>query len=271
MTLQRPAENQLQKTQGHKYEHGHSLVIAGSMGHGGAARLAARAALRIGSGLVTVAPPRSAIIEHAFQPDALMRQPVNTIGELHGTIVSKRITAIAMGPGCSAGRAAMLMREVVNTGLPAVLDADALSALAREPLKLRPDIILTPHRGEFARMFPAIAQGLADTPEAHLQAASRAAKECGATVLLKGPDTAIAAPDGETRLHSAHDVPWLATAGAGDVLTGIIVGLLARGHAPLDAAETGATIHAACARHFGPGLIADDLPEEIPAILRNMA
>ena len=103
-----------------------------------------------------------------------------------------------------------------------------------------------------------------------LDAARDAAARSGAVVLLKGPDTVIAAPDGQARIHSAHDVPWLATAGAGDVLAGIIAGLLARGLPPLDAAATGAFLHAQAARRFGPGLIADDLPDQLPGVFRDL-
>ena len=141
---------------------------------------------------------------------------------------------------------------------------------------LHQDCVLTPHKGEFARLFPELADRLAETPTkgpaySKLDAAREAAARCGAVVLLKGPDTVIAAPDGRARIHSAFDIPWLATAGAGDVLAGIITGLLARGCPPLDAASLGALIHAKAARAFGPGLIADDLPDMIPQALREMA
>ncbi len=271
MTLDAHARIALRKRGGHKYDHGHALIVAGGPGHGGAARLAARAALRIGAGLVTLAPPAAAMADHAAPPDALMRQPVDSAGDLAAAIAARRIAAICIGPGCGPARAATLLPAALASGLPCLLDADALTALAKTPLTLRNDVILTPHSGEFARLFPDLAAGLGDDPQARLTAATRAARQSGAVVLLKGPDTAIAAPDGAALLHSAHDAPWLATAGSGDVLAGLIAGLLARGFAPLDAAFAAAHIHAAAARRFGPGLIADDLIEQVPAILREMA
>ena len=263
----------LQKRGGHKYDHGHALIVAGGPGAGGAARLAARAALRIGAGLVTLAPPASAMAEHCGPPDALMRQPLDRPAELPPILANHRISAALIGPGCGVGRAADLLPALLAAGVPMVIDADAITALAQMPAHppLRPDIVLTPHRGEFARLLPDLAADLSDAPEAQLAAAKAAARRLGATVLLKGPDTAIAHPSGESALNSAGDAPWLATAGSGDVLAGIIAGLLARGFSPLDAAATAAHIHAEAARRFGPGLIADDLPEQIPAILRGGA
>ncbi len=265
MTLDAPLRAALQKRGGHKYDHGHLLVIAGGPGQGGAARLAARAGLRIGAGLVTLAPPAAAMIEHAGPPDALMRSPVDSADDLRTQLHARRINTIALGPGCGVDRAAALLPAVLNSALPCLLDADALTALAAKPLTLRANIILTPHRGEFARMFP----DLAPLPDS--QAATEAARRAGAVVLLKGPETVIAAPDGTYRIHDGRDAPWLATAGSGDVLSGLIAGLLARGIAPLDAAWAAAHIHAAAARRFGPGLIADDLIDQIPAILRDLA
>ena len=259
----------LQKRGGHKYDHGHALIVAGGPGMGGAARLAARAALRIGAGLVTIAPPASAMIEHCGPPDALMRHPLDQARDLPGLLAARRIGAIVIGPGCGVARAASLLPAVLAANLPTVLDADAITALAQQeaPLPLRPDIVLTPHRGEFARLLPDLARNLPDDPEGLAQAARSAARQLGATLLLKGPATAIASPSGESALNRAEDAPGLATAGSGDVLSGLIAGLLARGFTPFDAARYGAHIHAEAARRFGPGLIADDLPEQIPAIL----
>lgn len=293
----------------HKFSHGHVLVLAGGFGHGGAARLSARAALRAGAGLVTLGPPRSALIEHAGPPDALMRRGVDDATALRGLLQDPRISALCLGPGCGIERAAALIEPLLAAGRPCVLDADALTVLATRGFAgLHAACVLTPHLGEFARMFPDVARRLAGSPlpaggpgrdvdqaaggtgaqpetsgepsDLHgdrrgplyskVDAAREAAARCGAVVLLKGPDTVIAAPDGQARIHSAFDVPWLATAGAGDVLSGIIAGLLARGFAPLDAAATGAWLHAAAARRFGPGLIADDLPEQLPGLFREL-
>jgi NAD(P)H-hydrate repair Nnr-like enzyme with NAD(P)H-hydrate dehydratase domain len=144
--------------------------------------------------------------------------------------------------------------------------------------KLHDKCVLTPHGGEFARLFPDIAEKL-DAPAitgpaySKVDANREAAKRAGCVVLFKGPDTAIAAPAGRCSINSAHyerSAPWLATAGSGDVLAGFITGLLARGFSPMHAAETGAWLHVECARKFGPGLIAEDLPEQLPAVFRDL-
>lgn len=263
----------LLKRGGHKYEHGHALVIAGGPGAGGAARLAARSALRIGAGLVTLAPSFAAMTEHSGKPDALMRQSLDSPEEVAPLVTNRRISAIAIGPGCGIERAAALLSAVLQTDLPMVIDADAITALPQsvENMPLRPNIVLTPHRGEFQRMLPDLAAKLGKDDAQNLTITQQAAHMLGATVLLKGPVTSIATPTGESAQNDARDVPWLATAGSGDVLTGIITGLLARGFTPLDAARNAAHIHTEAARRFGPGLIADDLPEQIPAILRDWA
>ncbi|WP_347139081.1 NAD(P)H-hydrate dehydratase [Paracoccus sp. SSK6] len=269
---------QVAKRGGHKFDHGSALVIAGPSSHGGAARLSARAALRIGAGLVTIAPPQDALPEHSGQPDALMRRAINDGVALRDMLADTRINAICIGPGCGIDRATALLAEVLPARRSTVLDADALTALSRDAglmATLHGNCVLTPHLGEFARLFPDLAERLAETPTkgpaySKLDAAREAAARCGAVVLLKGPDTVIAHPDGRACIHSAFDIPWLATAGAGDVLAGIITGLLARGFQPLEAASLGTLIHAKAARAFGPGLIADDLPEMIPQVLRDM-
>lgn len=274
LTLLHLAKTQAIKT--HKFDHGYALVIAGSTGQGGAARLSARAALRTGAGLVTICPPKSALIDHAGPPDALMRRSVDDAVALADRLTDTRITALCLGPGCGTTRATDLLPPALASGRGTVLDADALTALAdRDFDVLHERCVLTPHMGEFARLFPELAKRLLETPEtgpaySKLDAAREAAARCGAVVLLKGPDTVIAAPDGQARIHSAHDVPWLATAGSGDVLAGIITGLLARGLPPLDAAATGAFLHAQAARRFGPGLIADDLPDQLPGVFRDL-
>jgi len=294
---------------GHKFSHGHALIVAGGPARGGAARLSARAALRIGAGLVTLAPPAEALPEHAGPPDALMRRGVDDPAALRDMLADPRVNALCIGPGCGAERAAALLPAILGAGRATVLDADALTALSRDPglmALLHENCVLTPHAGEFGRVFPDLAERLehprppaaggrdqASDPArmarrlaelaayrealakmrgplySRLDAARDAAARCGAVVLLKGPDTVIAAPDGRARIHSAFDVPWLATAGAGDVLAGIIAGLLARGLPALDAASLGTLVHARAARHVGPGLIADDLPEALPAVLRR--
>ena len=162
-----------------------------------------------------------------------------------------------------------------------VLDADALTAIARDAAlvgALHDRCVLTPHGGEFARLFPDIAARLAEPPVkgpaySKVDATREAAARCGAVVLFKGPDTVIAHPDGRCSVNAAlydRAAPWLATAGSGDVLAGFIAGLMARGFDPMMAAETGAWLHVECARSFGPGLIAEDLPEELPKVFRAL-
>lgn len=270
--------SRVSKLQGNKFSHGHALILAGGVGQGGAARLAARAALRIGAGLVTVCPPVAAMAEHALPPDALMRRALEGGADLQDMLDDTRITALCLGPGCGVKRAGGLLAAGLVSGRAMVLDADALTAMAHraDPFAgVHDKCVLTPHMGEFSRLFPDLAERLAALPVlgpacSRLDAAQEAASRCGAVVLLKGPDTVIAAPDGQVLIHSAFDVPWLATAGAGDVLAGMITGLLARGFDPLTAAGHGALLHACAARRFGPGLISDDLPEQLPGVFRDL-
>ncbi|MCF3972151.1 NAD(P)H-hydrate dehydratase [Paracoccus salsus] len=267
----------------HKFAHGHALTVAGGLGQGGAARLAARAALRIGAGLVTIGPPKSALIEHLGPPDALMRRGVDDGASLNGLLQDRRITGLCLGPGCGIDRAEALLPALLASGRACVLDADALTALAARGTEgLHDRCVLTPHAGEFARLFPDLARRLDADPDrgpafSRVDAVRDAAARSGAVVLLKGPDTVIAEPPrddpdlpGRAVVHSAFDIPWLATAGAGDVLAGIITGLLARGLPPLEAASLGVLLHAGAARRFGPGLIADDLPDQMPDVLGDM-
>ena len=274
----RPA---LGKTSGHKYTHGHALILSGGAGRGGAARLAARGALRIGAGLVTLGCPPDALTENAARLDAVMLCPVADAAALEQALADDRITALCLGPGLGlAAREAGLVAVALAAGRAMVLDADALTLIARDPAlikALHDRCVLTPHEGEFARLFPDLAEQLsapAVTGPAYsrLDAVRASAARAGCTVLLKGPDTVIAAPDGRVAVSAAvrdRAAPWLATAGSGDVLAGFIAGLMARGFAPFDAAGTGAYLHLEAALDFGPGLIAEDLPERLPRILRR--
>ena len=266
----------------HKYGHGHALILAGGPGKGGAARLAARGALRIGAGLVTLACPQAALAENAARLEAVMLLALADGYSLRGILADKRITALALGPGLGAARARDLVPAALAARRATVLDADALTAFADEPLALfeflHPACVLTPHLGEFARLFPDLAEKLAAPATSgpaysKLDATRAAASRAGCVVLLKGADTVVAAPDGRAAIHAAaydRAAPWLATAGAGDVLAGFIAGLMARGAAPMQAAETAALLHVECARAFGPGLIAEDLPEALPGVLRAL-
>lgn len=272
----------------HKYSHGHAVIASGDHGHSGAARLAARGALRIGAGLVTVVSPPAAMAENAARLDAIMLRAIADGAALAGLLGDRRITALCLGPGMGTGPpeadmlSAALRRAVPpSTGQGVVLDADALTLLARHPdlfAALHTACVLTPHGGEFARLFPDIAERLAAPATkgpaySKVDATREAAARAGCIVLYKGPDTVIAAPDGRAAIHAAaydRAAPWLATAGSGDVLAGFITGLLARGFAPFDAACTAAWLHVECARSFGPGLIAEDLPDELPKVFRAL-
>ncbi|MGA0614594.1 NAD(P)H-hydrate dehydratase [Paracoccus sp. KR1-242] len=272
----------LAKRAGHKYSHGHALILGGGPGRGGAARLAARAALRIGAGLVSLAVPAEAMPENAARLDAIMLEALAEEEDLARRLRDPRITALCLGPGLGLDRAARLVPTALAAKRATVLDADALTAFAEAPERLfgqlHDRVLLTPHDGEFARLFPDLARRLQDAPArgpaySRLDAARQAAARTGATVLLKGPDTIIAAPDGQAAIAAAtgdEAAPWLATAGSGDVLAGLVAGLMARGFPVPDAARTGAWLHAEAARRFGPGLIAEDLPETLPAVLRDL-
>ena len=270
----------------HKYSHGHALIVSGDHGSAGAARLAARGALRIGAGVVTLASPPKAMAENAARLDAIMLREVAGAEDLAGILADKRINALCLGPGMGtrARELAVLATALANGGgepHPTVLDADALTLLSQHPdlfAALHKGCILTPHAGEFARLFPDIAEKL-NAPAtkgpaySKVDATREAAARAGCVVLFKGPDTVIAHPSGRVAINAAvydRAAPWLATAGSGDVLAGFITGLLARGFAPFDAACTGAWLHVECARSFGPGLIAEDLPEELPKVFRAL-
>ncbi len=275
----------------HKYSHGHALVLSGPSGRGGAARLAARGALRIGAGVVTVGCPPDAIPEHAARLDAVMLRGVVDGLALKETLADPRINALCVGPGLgldARGRELVAVAlgggeggQIAHPTRSLVLDADALTILSQNPdlfAALHAGCVLTPHAGEFARLFPDIAEKLAALTTkgpaySKVDATREAAKRAGCTVLYKGPDTVIADPSGRCAINSAHydrAAPWLATAGSGDVLAGFITGLLARGFSPFDAACTGAWLHVECALSFGPGLIAEDLPEELPKVFRAL-
>ncbi len=266
----------------HKYSHGHALIISGPSGRGGAARLAARGTLRIGAGAVTVGCPPDAIPENAARLDAVMLRGVADGAALTRVLADRRINALCLGPGLGTGRRQAGLAAAALDGLRAtVLDADALTLLSRDATlfaALHEACVLTPHGGEFARLFPDIAERLG-TPAtkgpafSKVDATREAAARAGCVVLYKGPDTVIADPSGRAAVNSAnydHAAPWLATAGSGDVLAGFIAGLMARGFQPFDAACTGAWLHVECARSFGPGLIAEDLPEELPKVFRAL-
>lgn len=255
----------------HKFSHGHLMVLSGGVGRGGAARLAARAGLRIGAGVVTVACPPAALQENAARLDAIMLRPVRNAKDFVTLLQDDRINALCIGPALGLGaREADLVGAALAARRPTVLDADALTLLSHSSdlrAALHPNCILTPHLGEFMRLFPDMKQEQANGLE-HVR---HAARHMQCVIVLKGALTVIAAPEmtATSNATGADAVPWLATAGSGDVLAGIIAGLLARSFAPFDAAHAGALVHQAAARLFGPGLIAEDLPDLIPQVLRE--
>ena len=285
----------LLKRDGHKYTRGHALVVSGPAFHSGAARMAARGALRIGAGLVTVASPTSALPENAAHLTAIMLRPCPSARALSEILNDKRKNACLIGPGAGVGEDTRdLVLSALKSGAAAVFDADALTSFAQAEdegegsvgfgftgavrpttnhpetlfaaIKERPErgVVLTPHEGEFKRLFAKVA----DLPS-KLERARAAAKESGAVIVLKGPDTVIAGPDGFAAIN-ANAPPTLATAGSGDVLAGFISGLLAQGMPAFEAACAAVWLHGACANVFGPGLIAEALPEMMPQVLKKL-
>lgn len=323
------------KLDGHKYARGHAVVVSGPAFQSGAARLAARGALRIGAGLVTVASPPSALPENAAHLTAIMLKPCGSARALTEILSDPRKNVLLIGPGAGVGDDTCEWVEAALASPAAVvLDADALTSFAgarsasdrtsihfgftgaavtheatpevlfaaikarlallqaggrtpergderavrsevgnsplthHGPLSPRGEgagaVVLTPHQGEFKRLFP----DLVRLPS-KLERAREAAQVSGAVVILKGPDTVIAAPDGRAAINS-NAPPWLATAGSGDVLAGLVTGLMAQGMPAFEAACAAAYLHGACGEEFGLGLIAEDIPEILPEILQNL-
>jgi NAD(P)H-hydrate epimerase len=257
---------------GHKYDRGHAVVTSGGPSATGAARLAALAALRIGAGLVTVASPEAALAVNAAHLTAIMLQLFADEAGFAGIIADRRRNAVLIGPGNGVGEGTA-SRVLAALGLDkaVVLDADALTSFATRPEALFQAIatnaapaVLTPHMGEFSRLF-----GDTDFSRGKVALALDAARRSGAVVLLKGADTVVATPDGRVSIN-ANAPPTLATAGAGDVLAGFITGLLAQGMPAFEAASAAAWIHGAAATGFGPGLIAEDLSGMVPGVLRDL-
>ena len=255
--------------QDHKYRRGHAVVVSGAAGSTGAARLAARAALRVGSGLVTIASPPGALIVNAAQLTAVMTESFNGEEDFENLLSMRRRNAVLLGPGngvTDATRANVL--AALGTSAACVLDADALTAFADRGGGLISAItgpcVLTPHDSEFAGLF-----GASTAQTGKLDTVREAAKKSGAVVLLKGADTVIAEPDGRSTINS-NAPPELATAGTGDVLSGLVVGLMAQGMAPFEAACAAVWIHGAAGAIIGPGLIAEDLADVLPQVLREV-
>jgi hydroxyethylthiazole kinase-like uncharacterized protein yjeF len=253
--------------------------MSGSLSHTGAARLAARGALRAGAGLVTILTPADALPAQAAALTAIMIRPCDNPNDLGSILQDLRLNVLVIGPALGVGETT---RQFVLTALSCaphkgekfrafVLDADALTSFA-DCLPLLTEaihasgspVILTPHDGEFKRLFGG---HVIEGPK--LEKTRAAAVLSGAVVLLKGPDSTVAEPGGRATI--AYDLPpWLATAGSGDVLAGIIGGLLAQGMPAFEAASAAVWLHGAAAAHFGPGLISEDIPENLPAVYRRL-
>jgi NAD(P)H-hydrate epimerase len=252
--------------EGHKYGRGHLVAVSGGLSTTGAARLSARGALRIGAGLVTVASPPDALLVNAAQLTAIMVRRFDGPDGLSELLSDRRRNAVVIGPGLGLEVARPLVAAALASGAATVVDADAITAFADDPPALfaaiRGPVVLTPHAGEFDRLFP----GVADAAANKIEAARTAARTSGAVVLLKGPDTVVAAPDGRAAVN-ADAPPWLATAGSGDVLAGLVGGLLAQHMPPFEAASAAVWLHGRAAHAFGPGLVAEDLPEALPRVL----
>lgn len=278
---------------GHKYDRGHAIVVSGPPQQTGATRLGARGALRIGAGLVTMIGSAASTAVNAAHVTAIMVRSVQGTGALAEFLQDVRRNAVLIGPGASVGReTAEDVLSILKSAASVVLDADALTSfaggdknlaradsgmgfLARngdremtsaalfDAIKARPGpVVMTPHDGEFKRLFGAV-EG------SKLDRARHAAEQSGAIVILKGTDTVIAEPDGRAAIN-ANAPPWLATAGSGDVLAGFVLGLLAQRMPAFEAACAAVWLHGECASQFGIGLIAEDLPEMLPRILADL-
>lgn len=263
----------------HKYARGHVGVFSGGPAATGAARLSARAAARTGAGAVTLLSPDNALQVNAAHLTSIILRKADTLDEIAEWLDERKPAALVFGPAIglqdAVGDLALrLIKASAGLVKSIVLDADALTHLSRrrgaflEAFRIEnaPHIVLTPHEGEFARVFPELA---GDKSLSKLDRAREASKLTGATFILKGPDTVVAAPDGRAAIN-ANAAPWLATAGSGDVLAGITAGLLSQAMPPFEAACAGVWLHGAAGSGFGPGLIAEDLPEQLPALLRAL-
>ena len=257
------------ETAGHKYSRGHALVAGGEQ-MTGAARLAARAAARVGAGLVTVAAPEPVFPIYAAALTGVIVAPIANAEDFAVLLADKRRNAALIGPGAGVHPETRdKALEILAAGKSAVLDADALTVFADSPAVLfdaiKSPCTLTPHEGEFARLFDTSGSKL----DSKLDRARRAAKTSGAVIVLKGADTVIAAPDGRAAINE-NAPPTLATAGSGDVLAGLVLGLLTQGMPVFEAAAAAVWLHGAAAHSFGAGLVAEDLIETLPAVLADL-
>lgn len=256
------------RTDQHKYRRGHAVVVSGPAHQTGAARLAALSALRVGAGLVTVASPRAAMAANEAHLTAIMLAEADDALALGRLLSDRRKNAVCIGPAAGVGpETRAKVRAALASGAAVVLDADALTSFASAPDELFEaiaevpgrSVVLTPHEGEFSRLF----NNLTTKADSKYERAVAAARRSGAVILLKGADSVAAGPDGRAIVNT-NAPPSLATAGSGDVLAGLVSGLLAQGMEGLGAAAAAMWLHGAAARKFGTaGLTAEDLPDLI--------
>jgi len=253
----------------HKYRRGHLAVFSGPAGKTGAARLAAMAGLKRGAGLVTIASPGDAMAVNAGAVTAIMLHEINTDAELEAWLASAKLAAFVLGPGFGIGHQARDFALALSDR-PLVLDADGITSFKARPQELfdafgagEPHLVLTPHEGEFARLFPDIS---AAESLSKVDKAVAAAERAHAAIVYKGADTVIAAPDGRAAVNT-NAPPWLATAGSGDVLAGMIGALLAQGMPAFEAAAAGVYLHGEAARAAGEGMTAEDLAAHAGIVL----
>ena len=263
----------------HKYARGHVGAFSGGPSSTGAARLSAKAAGRAGAGAVTLLSPGNAVQVNAAHLTSTILRKADTLDEVEEWLGEREPAALVFGPGLGLQHkvgdfALKLIATSAGLVRHIVFDADALTHLSRRrddflgafQAPNAPQFVLTPHEGEFARVFPELAS---DERSSKLDRARRAAVLAKATLILKGPDTVIASPDGRAAIN-ANAAPWLATAGSGDVLAGIVAGLLSQGMPTFEAASAAVWLHAEAGSRFGPGLIAEDLPDLLPPLLRDL-
>ncbi len=253
----------------YKFTRGSGYICSGGPYESGAARLSALAALRSGAGLVTLISPEKALTVNACHLTEVMLKRGDSGKDLEDLLTDSRVTAALIGPGAGVGEGtASKVLCLLASGANVILDADALMSFERRPNDLfdmlRPGDVLTPHEGEFNRLF-----GGPPLRKDRLTAIKDAAERAGCIVLLKGDDTVIASPGGRITIN-ANGSPWLATAGSGDVLAGIITGLIAQGMPSFEAASAAAWLHSEMGRANGPGTIAGDLLHSIPKVLRKL-